>query len=179
MSKLIITLTIIGLISAMSLAFVYEWTTPMIEKHQEEARKEALKAVLPESDSFKEVEIAGVTFYEGNKDNEVAMIATGGGFQGQIEMMIGFNPEEEKIYAIRVLNHSETPGLGANITTVEFEENYQNKPFGVGDYTVVKRPAKADDEVEAISGATISSEKVTTIIEEAIVKLKLAYGGEA
>ncbi|MFP4661558.1 MAG: RnfABCDGE type electron transport complex subunit G [Halanaerobiales bacterium] len=178
MSKLVITLTIIGIVSALSLAFVYEWTTPMIEEHQEEARKKALGAVLPESDSFKEVEIDGITFYEGNADNEVAMIAAGGGFQGQIEMMIGFNPEERKIYAIRVLNHSETPGLGANITTEEFEKNYYNKPFGDGDFEVVKHPIESDDEVEAISGATISSEKVTNIIEEAISTLTLAYGGE-
>ncbi|MFW6381212.1 MAG: RnfABCDGE type electron transport complex subunit G [Bacillota bacterium] len=180
MRRLIITLTILGIISAVVLAFVYEWTTPKIEEHTRAARESAILAVLPESDSFREVKKSGMVFYEGNKDNEVAMIISGGGFQGQIELMIGANPTTEKIYAIRVLNHSETPGLGANITGEKFGNNFTNKPFG--EYEVVKKPVDQKQEpykVEAISGATISSEKVTSIIEEAIKELKEVYGSEA
>ena len=177
MKKLILTLTILGIVSALSLAFVFEWTKPIIEKHQEVAKKEAVLTVLLASDSYTEVTKSGITFYEGDGDNEVAMMASGGGFQGQIELMIGANPVDGKIYAIKVLNHSETPGLGANITGENFESNFINKPFG--DYRVVKRPIAEDIEVEAISGATISSDKVTRIIEEAIDQIKLAYGGGA
>jgi len=175
--KLILTLTILGIISALSLAFVFEWTTPIIEKHQEVARKEAIMAVLPNSDSYTEVVKDGTTFYEGNKDGEVAMLTSGGGFQGEIELMLGANPSQGKIFAIQVLNHQETPGLGAYITGEDYENNFIDKPFG--DYKVVKRPVSSPMEVEAISGATISSAKVTNIIEEAINKMKLAYGGGA
>ncbi|MFW6022169.1 MAG: FMN-binding protein [Halanaerobiaceae bacterium] len=177
MKNLIITLTILGIVSALSLAIVYERTTPMIKKHQEVAKREAILEVLPSSDSYTEESKNGMIFYEGNRGNEVAVIASGGGFQGQIEIMIGANPESGIIYGIQVLTHSETPGLGANITSEDFESNFREKPFG--NYSVVKRPAAEATEVEAISGATISSEKVTNIIEEAIDSIKLAYGGGA
>lgn len=180
MKKLIITLTILGIISALALAFVYQWTTPKIKKHAEVAQEKAILAVLPESDGYTEVQKNNITFYEGNKDNEVAIIVSGGGFQGQIKLMIGANPVEGKIFGIRVLNHSETPGLGANIIGEKFQSNFKNKPFG--DYQVVKKPVDQNQEpykVEAISGATISSEKVTAIIERAVKTLKDVYGGEA
>ena len=175
MKKLIFTLTILGLISAFLLAFVYQWTTPLIEEHQERIRKEAIMEVLPESDSYQEVEKNGLIFYEGNIDNEIAVRVSGNGFQGEIVLMIGTNPVEGIIYGVRVLDHSETPGLGANITSERFQSNFQNKPFG--DYDLVKRPINNDNEVEAIAGATISSENMTDIIEKAIEDIKQAYGG--
>lgn len=176
MKRLILTLTIIGLISALALAFVYQLTLPIIEEHQAETKKEAILAVLPESDSYKEVVKKGVIFYEGNIEGEIAMSVKGGGFQGEIELMLGANPYEGKIYAIKVISHSETPGLGANIIGEKFERNFLDKPFG--EYLVVKRPVANSTEVEAISGATISTQKVTDIVSEAIKQMKLAYGGE-
>ncbi|MEJ6950432.1 RnfABCDGE type electron transport complex subunit G [Natronospora cellulosivora (SeqCode)] len=177
MKKIVLTLTLLGIISALLLAFVYQITTPIIEEHQEKARREAVLNVLPESDSYQEVEKNGIIFYEGNVENELALIVSGSGFQGEIEIMVGVNPTDGMIYAIRVLNHSETPGLGANITTDRFLANFENKPFG--DYDVVKRPINNEYEVEGISGATISSENVSTIIESAIEKVSTVYGGEA
>lgn len=177
MKKLILTLTIIGLISALSLAYVYQLTTPIISEHQAAAKKEAILNVLPESDNYNEVEKNGIIFYEGNVEGEIAMSVTGGGFQGEIEVMIGANPFDGKIYRIKVINHSETPGLGAKITDKSFENNFTEKPFG--NYIVVKRTATNPTEVEAISGATISAQKVTDIINKAINQMKLAYGGGA
>ncbi len=175
MKKLVLTLTILGLFSALALAFVFQWTTPYINEHQEIAKKEAILAVLPQSDDYQEVQKDGITFYKGNMNGEVAMITQGGGFQGTIRLMIGTNPEEGKIYGIRILEHSETPGLGAFITSDKYRGNFQDKPFG--EYKVVKRPIDNQYEVEAISGATISSEKVTGIIEKAVKEIERIYGG--
>lgn len=181
MSKLIITLTVIGIISALLLAFVYQWTLPHIKKHQAVAREKAVFAVLPGAEDYKGVKKDGLTFYEGYDEAGsrvgVALIITGGGFQGTIKLMVGTDPEAEKIYGIRILEHEETPGLGARITGKEYKSNFKNKAFG--DYKVVKREVKNEKEVEAISGATISSRKVTNIVENAITKIKRVYGGEA
>ena len=177
--RLVITLTVIGIISALTLAFVYQWTTPYIKEHQAAAQEKAVFNVLPDAETFKEVSKNGHTFYEGynNAGSRVgiAYIAAGGGFQGQIELMIGVNLNEEKIYGISILTHSETPGLGARITEDAYKSNFVDKPFG--DYTVIKRETTDPTEVEAISGATISSEKVTTIIENAVSTIQNAYGG--
>ena len=176
MRKLLLTLTVLGLISAFALAFVYQWTMPKILHHQEVGKKDAILTVLPGSDQYQEVRKGELTFYEGNKNGEVAMVASGGGFQGQIEVMIGFNPAAGKVYSIKVLNHQETPGLGAYIAGGKFERNFVDKPFG--EYKVVKRPVKNAHEVEAIAGATISSEKVAEIVEKAIKEIREVYGGE-
>ena len=179
MKKLILTLTIIGVISALVLSFVYTWTTPHIKKHQAQAKEEAIFTVLPEAEEFKTVEKEGKTFYEGYDSSGtrtgVACIIKGGGFQGMIEIMIGTDPEAGKIYNIKILEHQETPGLGARITEDQYKSNFEDKPFG--DYEVIKKEATDPYQVEAISGATISSEKVTAIVEKGVERIQSVYGG--
>ena len=176
--KLVFTLTIIGIISALSLAFVYEWTTPYIEKHAAKARENGIFEVIPEAESYKKVTKKGKTFYEGYKSGQkvgVAIIENGPGFQGMIKLMVGADPANGEIYGIKILAHEETPGLGANITTDSYKSNFKGKPFG--EYDVVKRKTTDPYKVEAIAGATISSRKVTEIVEDAVDKIQDAYGG--
>lgn len=177
--NLIITLATIGIISALLLTFVYEWTTPYIEANQAQARKQAINEVLPGVEEVEEVEKNGNLFYEGYDANGnrigVAFQNSGGGYNGPIEIMIGVNLESDKIYKISILNHQETPGLGARITENQFKSNFEDKPFG--DYSVVKSPPSEEMQVEAIAGATISSENTTRIIEDGLDKINSAYGG--
>ena len=177
--SLVLTLVTIGLISALILTFVYEWTTPYIQANQVEARKQAINEVLPNVEKVEEVEKNDNLFYEGyDADGNqigVAFQNSGGGYNGAIEIMIGVNTESDKIYKISILNHQETPGLGARITGNDFKSNFEDKPFG--DYSVVKTPPTEEIEVQAIAGATISSKSATRIIEDALDKINSAYGG--
>ncbi len=176
--KLVLTLTVIGIISAVGLTFVYEWTTPYIEKHAVKAREGAIREVIPEAERYEEVTKNGNTFYEGYNSGQrvgVALIAKGSGYQGIIEVMVGADPENGKINGIKILSHEETPGLGANITTDDYKSNFVDKPFG--EYEVIKRETSEPYQVEAIAGATISSEKVTDIVENAVDTIEAAYGG--
>ena len=177
--NLVLTLATIGIISALLLTFVYEWTTPYIQANQAEARKQAINEVLPDVAEVEEVEKNGNIFYEGydaqGEQIGVAFQNSGGGYNGAIEIMIGVDPESDKIYKISILNHQETPGLGARITGSEFKSNFENKSFG--DYNVVKTPPTKETQVQAIAGATISSVSATRIIEDALAKINSAYGG--
>lgn len=177
--NLILTLATIGIVSALLLTFVYEWTTPYIQANQAEQRKIAINEVLPDAETVEEVEKNDQIFFEGyDADGNqvgVAFINSGGGYNGAIEVMIGVDLEREEINKFSVLNHEETPGLGARITEAEFKSNFENKAFG--DYTVVKTPPDDETEVQAIAGATISSESVTRIIEDGLNKVTAAYGG--
>jgi electron transport complex protein RnfG len=177
--NLILTLATIGIVSALLLTFVYEWTTPYIQANQAEARKQAINEVLPNVEEVEEVEKNGNVFYEGyDADGNrigVAFQNSGGGYNGAIEIMIGVDPASGKIFKISVLNHQETPGLGARITENEFKSNFEDKPFG--DYSVVKTPPSEEMQVQAIAGATISSESATRIIENGLEKINSAYGG--
>lgn len=176
---MIITLATIGIISALLLSFVYEWTTPYIQANQAQARKQAINEVLPNVEEVEEVGKNGSVFYEGYdaEGNQigVAFQNSGGGYNGIIEIMIGVDLESNKIYKISVLEHQETPGLGARITESQFKSNFEDKPFG--DYNVVKTPPSEEMQVQAIAGATISSVSTTRIIEDALDKINSAYGG--
>jgi len=176
---MIITLATIGIISALLLTFVYEWTTPYIQANQAKKQKQAINEVLPKVEKIKEVEKNGSVFYEGydasGNQVGVAFISSGGGYNGVIKIMIGVDLKSNEIYKISILNHQETPGLGARITGKKFKSNFKNKPFG--DYTVVKTPPSKETQVQAIAGATISSRSVTKIIEDALGKINSAYGG--
>jgi electron transport complex protein RnfG len=91
--------------------------------------------------------------------------------------MLGTDPGSEKVLGLKILSHQETPGLGARITDTKYKNNFKEKPFG--EYEVIKRKAETPYQVEAISGATISSDKVTDIVEKAIKQVQKVYGGEA
>jgi electron transport complex protein RnfG len=178
--KLVITLTIIGIVSALALAFVFEWTTPYIEKHKAKAQEEAVFEVIPNADKYKEVTKNDQTFFEGYSEsgNRVgtALIVSGPGFQGMIKLMVGIDLNDKKINGIRILEHQETPGLGAKITDEEYKGNFKGKPFSE-DYNVIKRETSDPYKVKAIAGATISSQKVTNIVEGAVQEFETAYGG--
>ena len=180
MSRLIITLTIIGVISALALSFVYQWTQPYIEENRRRAREEAVFSVLPGIDDYRTLEKEELTFYEGlDKKGEpvgVAVLRSGPGFEGEpVEIMVGTDPKTGRIYSIRILEHSETPGLGARITEEEFLQHFREMPFG--NYSVVHRPPETKTEVQSITGATISSEVVTEIVTKAVADIENIYGG--
>ena len=177
--NLVLTLTIIGIISALLLTFVYEWTTPYIQANQARKQKQAINEVLPGVEKVEEVEKDARTFFEGYDSNGnrigIAYQISGGGYNGPIEIMVGVNLNQNKIYQFSVLNHEETPGLGARITETKFKSNFENKSFG--DYEVIKTPPSEENEVQAVAGATISSESATRIIEDAVNIITKAYGG--
>lgn len=180
MPRLIIVLTVIAILSGLVLAFTFNVTNEKIIENAEIKKQKAITEVLPGLEEYELQKKGDFVYYQGydSADNPIgiAVEASGGGFQGEIKMMIGLLPGEKKISAIKILDHLETPGLGARITEGGFKSNFLDKPFG--EYNVVKRPVANKLEVEAISGATISSEAVAVIIEDTLKRLEEAFGGE-
>ncbi len=178
-SRLILTLTVIGVISALVLTFVFQWTTPLINKHKAVAQEKAIFSVLPGAVEIKKHDKNGNTFFTGyDKSGSkvgIAMVTEGGGFQGVIKLMIGTDLDQGKIYGIKILEHQETPGLGARITGEEYKSNFVDKPFG--SYQVIKKSSSNPLDIEAIAGATISSKKVTNIVQNAVQEIEKAFGG--
>jgi electron transport complex protein RnfG len=84
--------------------------------------------------------------------------------------MVGLNPEEEVLTGMTVLSHLETPGLGARIEEDWFKEQFKGK--SIHDKFVAKQ------DIDAITGATISSNAVGSIIKNTIEKVYQVYGGE-
>lgn len=107
---------------------------------------------------------------EGQLAGWVAKTA-GQGYADKIEMLIGFDPLVDKITGIFVLEQKETPGLGNKIVTDQWRAQFVSKPTAEP-LEAVKGKAKADDEIDAITGATISSKAVTTIINTTVNDLR-------
>jgi len=109
--------------------------------------------------------------------------ASGQGFSDRIDLVIGVNASVSQITGLYVLEQKETPGLGDYIRSESFRDRFRGKPTD-RPLVVVKSEPADPHEVRAISGATISSESVAAIVNQAIGNLKgpigrLAAGGGA
>lgn len=180
--KMIVVLTLAGLVAGGFLTFVYEKTAPEIEKRRLEALREAIFVVLPQAVDYKETQIQGETFYQGiDKSGQEAGIAfpvKGPGFQGEIKMMVGITRDLSKLQNIYILESVETPGLGGKITGDDFQRQF--KGLSIKDrIELIKggrgRRVEAAGEkatVDAITGATISSRAVVDMLNRKIARVK-------
>ncbi|PRX28958.1 electron transport complex protein RnfG [Orenia metallireducens] len=171
--KLIVVLTSIMIISALVLSLVYQATTPLINEHAAQAKKEAILDVLPGAVKYEKLEKGGLELYQGLDEAGspvgIAFQHEGNGFQGTIILMIGMDVENQKLLKVKILDQLDTPGLGARMAEEEFKGQFQGKSFS--DNFVAK------EDVDAIAGATISSQAVSNILKDAIATVEQAYSG--
>ena len=173
MIKLAGILCIITLVAALLLAFVNKITAPEIEKAALVASENAMKNIIADADSFeKENESLSKAMKNGEVIGYCVSVKVSG-FGGKIEMMVGIGNDDE-VKGIEILSHSETAGLGAKATSEEFKNRFKGKS---PELTVVKTPTESVDQVQAITGATITSRAVATGVAEAYKMVKETQGG--
>jgi electron transport complex protein RnfG len=97
--------------------------------------------------------------------------ATGQGYGDKLELLIGSDADLKKLTGLYVLEQKETPGLGAKIITPEWRSQFVGKVTDVP-LQVVKGGQRGAATIDAITGATISSRSVTTIVNATISSLK-------
>ena len=174
-------LTLITLVAGGVLGLVYEITKDPIAKQQEMAKQEAYKSVFEDADSFEvcveegDEELAAYLVengFEAQTINEVMEakdasgetlgyainLTTSEGYGGDITFSMGVR-EDGTLNGISILTISETAGLGMNATKDEFKNQFQDKQAEA--FEVTKTGAAADNQINAISGATITSNAVT------------------
>ncbi len=176
--RLMLVLTLICAVSGGFLALVDRATAPRIQARAEQAVLQSLAFCLPGADEFQEVE-AGPLLARMNADKEVRAVFRGfaggvpagvvvnletRGYGGPVSLMVGIT-EDGRVARVKVLNHSETPGLGSKITEERFLEQPALRRAG-REYP----PALTQDggEVQAVAGATISSRAVVRGINRAL-----------
>lgn len=172
---MILTLTLVGMLSGGALVGVYRYTQPLIKINQQKALQEAIFQVLPGVQTFREIKKDGKIIYKGfdssGKEVGYAFTGEGPGYQGIIKLMIGVDPELKQIFAIQVLESVETPGLGQKITTSSFRDQFHHLSIS-SPLRVVKRKPSTSGEVQAITGATISSQAVVDIVNGEIARVR-------
>lgn len=173
-------LFIICLIATALLGATNELTADKIAQVAEQTAAEARKSVCEGAVDFTSVEVtvgeAVYTCYtaldaEGNSIG-YAVTTQDKSYGGTIEVMTGFDLEG-KITGVEILTIDDTPGLGMNAKNESFRNNYLGKS---GELAVSKTPT-AENEIQAITGATITSEAVTRCVNAATAAYLAAQGG--
>ncbi|HHF58198.1 MAG TPA: RnfABCDGE type electron transport complex subunit G [candidate division WOR-3 bacterium] len=173
--RMVIVLTLIAIFSGFVLSYTYISTRNDIEKNAEMAKKNALIKVLPATKDYEEKIIDKETTLLIAKDENgkiigYAAMTEGAGFQGKIKLMVGFDNTLTHITGLEILENVETPGLGNRIEEDWFKEQYKNRVPPIT-YVKGKKPEK-ENEIQAITGATISSKSVVKIVNAAHEKLR-------
>lgn len=164
--KIGIILFLITAISAGILAVVNSVTAPVIRANAEKKQAAAMQKVLSQADGFEKIEAnlvgSATQVYTGGEAGYVVLCEPNG-YGGAISLTVGVLPDGT-VSAIDITAQSETAGLGANCVKPDFLAQYAGKKSGI---TVTKNGA-GENQVDAISSATITSKAVTKGVNDAL-----------
>ena len=200
--KLIALMTAAGALAGLLIVTAYQATLPRIEHHKGEVERAAVQEVLkappsfdtlylyngalvkhlPSGTSTKGLDKVYLGHDAAGKRVGFALSGTENGFQDPVTVMFGYDAAAHALLAMKVISNKETPGLGNKI---ESDSAFiQGFVGAAAPLTGVKRDRgrKTPNDVEMITGATISSRAVIRIINGAIARwqpLMDAYREEA
>ncbi|HEX9591827.1 MAG TPA: RnfABCDGE type electron transport complex subunit G [bacterium] len=186
-NRLVIVLVLVAAVSALLLAQLDTITAPKIKQSRIDYKLRMVKNVLPSYDNdpnhdrqvipvevtgsaHVKVEVdegkEGVLVYPAYKEGKLVgsafAVTTHEGYSGDIDLLVGVNPNGA-ITGIEVINHAETPGLGAKIVS---EHTWPGKKELVGRTLADSLEVKKDGgEIDAIAGATISPRAVCKAVK--------------
>jgi len=171
-----LVLAIICLTATLVLAVTYEVTKPKIEEQFKLEEQNALEVVLPGADSFVENAIDGIEYFEALKGGRLigyCIRVSGTGYNGYIRMLVGIDTRGI-IKGVKVLEHHETPGLGSKINEIKPGEK---EPWFLAQFKgKVAKTLMLKKDIDAITGATISSKAVAyairDVVNEFLIKVK-------
>ena len=172
------SLLVITLIAGLLLGGVYQITKDPIAKEQHRAKEEAYKEVFSDADSFEELPLDGQSSKEFKKNGwdatvdeamkvfdkdkkqigYVLTVTDHEGYGGDIQFAMGVK-SDGTLNGIAFLSLSETAGLGMKAKENDFKDQFSDK--NVERFVYTKNGASAENEIDAISGATITTNAVT------------------
>jgi len=188
--RMIVSLGGAGALAGLLIVVVYTLTLGPIEAHKAEVLRLAVSEVLNDparyetlyatpqgvSQSLAEAGTEGsaekiyLGFDAEGRPTGVAVKAAAAGFQDVITLIYGFDPATGELMGMKVLESKETPGLGDKIEKdLAFVSQFQG---AAPPLAAVKRATGASGEVDAITGATISSRAVVRIINASLAELR-------
>lgn len=170
--RLSLTLAFIAILSAALLTGVHGVTEPVIRERQDREYTEALEEYFPAFASY-ETKRVGNNYYDLIYDDAGELVGFMGtvqvqGYDGAITYNLAVNAEGE-IVGLRIISHSETPGLGDVITTDSFINQFVGKNYD--------DPLEAGGDVDTVSGATISTEAMIISVRSAIREIAAEFLG--
>jgi electron transport complex protein RnfG len=188
-----LVLTLYAAAACVGLAFVYAGTQKIIAQRTQADLEAALQELFPDADTFEDItgaissptaRIGFENHYAVRRDGKligVAMRASGGSYGGPITVLAGVNAGG-RISRIKILDHADTPGLGANAASPDYfiDENETTTFYGQFEGKALEDPFEAKNDVAAITAATITSRAVARVVRvsgEAAFEWLTANGG--
>ncbi|MDO4731575.1 MAG: RnfABCDGE type electron transport complex subunit G [Clostridia bacterium] len=169
-----ITLFLICMIVTACLVVINSLTKDTIAKQEEQKKSDSCKLVLSQAKEFEEIKSGDSTYYVGKDESgEVigySFITSAKGYGGDISVMTGISSKDDKVTGVVILSQNETPGLGANAEKETFTQQYKSSVPDEG-FSVVKSSAQ-DGQIQALTGATISTNAVTDAVNSALEQYK-------
>lgn len=195
-----LALTLITLVAGVALGGVYEITKDPIAKQEAQAKAEAYEQVFTDAAAFEAVEmddtltktIRDQLDQEGYKAQSIEevmraedqsgetlgyafTVVTSEGYGGDIQFSMGVQ-NDGTLNGISILSIGETAGLGMNADTPAFKDQFVGKQVEKLQYT--KNGATQDDEINAISGATITTNAMTNGVNAGLCAFRVMEGGD-
>lgn len=189
-------LTAITVVSGLLLGVVYDITKEPIAQAQENTKQEAYRTVLSDASEFETVEfdadtaasllsengytsdviteIAEGTDASGETVGYVISVQSSEAYDGSLSLSVGI-ASDGTVKGIEMLEISETAGLGMKADEAEFKDQFKDK--NVQKFTYTKTGEDGDDKIDAISGATITTNAVTNAVDSALVYFQNELGG--
>lgn len=166
--RLALTLLAITAVVAVALAGVNSITAPKIEQLNAEKTQQAIETVLPggfDTQITDYTDDTGLVTNVYSGANGYAFEVTPAGFDNTITMMVGVD-HEGKVLGISIVSHTETSGLGAvAAASTSAGESFRGQFVGMSGSVSV---TKDGGQVDALTGATITSRAVCTGVNAAL-----------
>lgn len=194
-----LALTLITLVAGVALGGVYEITKDPIARQEAQAKAEAYEQVFTDAAAFEEVKMDDTLIQtirdqldqEGYKAQSIEEImraedesgetlgyaftvVTSEGYGGDIQFSMGVQ-NDGTLNGISILSIGETAGLGMNADTPAFKDQFVGKQVEQLQYT--KNGATQDDEINAISGATVTTNAMTNGVNAGLCAFQYEKGG--
>lgn len=178
-----VKLFLITALAALCIAVVNKATAPVIAENSKATELAAQQELLPEAAEFTASEVhqmaepsdvtveklaVGFSKEGGEAVGYVVTAVSNAGYGGDIKVMVGID-RDLRVTRIRILESSETAGLGANASKPEFSGQFE----GARDALTVVKGAAGENEISAISSATITSKAVTSCVNAALEAAKI------
>jgi electron transport complex protein RnfG len=174
-------LTLICAVAALALAAVHASTAPVIVEQERQFTLRSIKQAIATYDNEPDQDVAlideggsPVCVYRGRQGDEIVGVAferlQGGGYSGDIKVLVGISPDglvacgdNGGWLGVQILQHAETPGLGARMTEEGWRRQFCGHSLDDGD--TFWRVRKEGGQVDQLTGATITSRVVSEALQ--------------
>jgi len=174
---MVVFVLILGSVLTSALVGVDLYTADRIKANKEFKTKTRVMGALGISYSTEDKVAAEATFAENVKkpepigekqfytsDGNVAFEFSGSGLWGPISGVLALAPDLKTIKGLTIVHQEETPGLGGRIAEVEYLEKFKGKDLSSGLLITPPDKASKPNEVDGVTGATLTSKAFGTII---------------